>query len=357
MVQYRILAASYTHDIYTLIFDPIAGTLSIVYTSTVGHHPSWITPYPGDNSLIFTGLEEEDAKVLAMKYNNAGEGTVMVTIPSGGTFPCSLLASKEELFIANYETGGIAILPITPTAPFLLCSSPTTIEWSGSGPNQDRQTRSHPHQVVLIDEYQELLVPDLGADKVFRLKKSPDGSWKIHDHIQYEPGSGPRHIVFHDGYLYTVLELTNKVTKHRLPPLPSPPQFITSLSTFSDPPPAPPNTMFAAEILLPKLNSSFLTPYIYVSNRNDPSPDGDCIAIFSISDNSGSDALRLVNEIHTGLKHVRGMAFGGPEDKWLAVGGVNAGGVRIFERVDGGRNLKLVAVQDDVEAPTGFLWL
>jgi len=33
------------------------------------------------------------------------------------------------------------------------------------------------------------------------------------------------------------------------------------------------------------------------------------------------------------------------------------GGVRVFERVDGGRNLKLVAENSSIEAPTGFLWV
>lgn len=66
---------------------------------------------------------------------------------------------------------------------------------SGTGPNKDRQSSSHPHQVVLIEEHGELLVPDLGADKVWRLKKTPQG-WKIEGHIQYELGSGPRHVIY-----------------------------------------------------------------------------------------------------------------------------------------------------------------
>jgi 6-phosphogluconolactonase (cycloisomerase 2 family) len=93
---------------------------------------------------------------------------------------------------------------------------------------------------------------------------------------------------------------------------------------------------------------------MYISNRNDPSPEGDTIAIFSVEDPEG---LELVEEFRTGLKHVRGIAFGGPDDRWLIAGGVNGGGVSIFERIDGGRNLKLVARNENIESPTGFLWL
>lgn len=154
-----------------------------------------------------------------------------------------------------------------------------------------------------------------------------------------------------EGYLYTICELANRVVKHRFPPLPSEAEFITYTSTMSNPP--SPIDMFAAEILLPKPNSTFSTPYLYVSNRNDPSPEGDTIAILSIANPS---RLELVNEVRTGLNHVRGMEFGGMDDKWLVVGGLNAGGVKVFERVDDGKGLKAVAVNGDVDAPAGFLW-
>lgn len=112
--------------------------------------------------------------------------------------------------------------------------------------------------------------------------------------------------------------------------------------------------MLAAEILIPPTNATFPTPYLYLSNRNNPSPGGDTIAIFSISN---PDSLELIVEVKTGLNHVRGMLFGGPDDKWLVAGGANGGGIKVFERADGGRNLKAVAENDSIEAPTGFLWV
>ena len=53
---------------------------------------------------------------------------------------------------------------------------------------------------------------------------------------------------------------------------------------------------------------------------------------------------------------MRGILFGGLDDKYLVAGGVNGGGVKIFERTDGGRRLKEVARNEFVSAPTGFLW-
>jgi 6-phosphogluconolactonase (cycloisomerase 2 family) len=114
--------------------------------------------------------------------------------------------------------------------------------------------------------------------------------------------------------------------------------------------------MSAAEILLPEPNESFPETFIYTSNRNDPNPGGDTIAIFSLA--AGDDKPELVNEVRTGLTHVRGMEFGGDDNRYLVVGGVEGGGLKVFERVDGGKGLEEVAKlgADVVASPTGFLW-
>ena len=251
-------------------------------------------------------------------------------------------------------------------------ASTQSIQLHGSGPDKSRQLSSHPHQAVVYEKYQELLVTDLGSDSVCRFKKNDDGLWQLFGHVGFEAGGGPRHVALHgkasilsfhfilytcnfflDGYLFTILELKNKVVLHRFPPLPALPTFIKSTPTMSNPPPASSNQL-AAEILIPPTNEFFPTPYLYLSNRNDPSPQGDIISIFSIH-NPGS--LDLIAEIRTGLKHLRGMVFGGPNDKYLVAGGVDGGGVKVFERIDGGKSLQLVATNSSIQAPTSFLWL
>ena len=115
-----------------------------------------------------------------------------------------------------------------------------------------------------------------------------------------------------------------------------------------------PNDMLAAEILIPSTSAAFPTPYLYLSNRNDPSEEGDIISIFAIAER---DSLELVTEVRTGLKHVRGIVFGGADDKFLIAGGVQGGGVKVYERINGGKDLKVVASDATIEAPTSFLWV
>jgi 6-phosphogluconolactonase (cycloisomerase 2 family) len=160
-------------------------------------------------------------------------------------------------------------------------------------------------------------------------------------------------IQFSDGDIFTLLELKSKIARHRFPALPALPSFVKSTPTMSNPPPAP-TDMLAAEVAIPPKNAAFPTSYLYLSNRNDPSPEGDIISIFSIEE---PDSLDLVAEFRTGLNHLRGMVFGGPDDRYVIAGGANGGGVKVFERINDGKSFKLVAALDSVKAPTGFLWL
>ncbi|KAL0955550.1 hypothetical protein HGRIS_001787 [Hohenbuehelia grisea] len=348
---YRILVPSYTNAISTIEFDPQASTISVVSSTEAGHQPSWVTQHPDDPSLLFAGLEQTEGEVVAIKYDSEWKGEVVARISSGGADPCSLLAHKAELFVANYSSGTVSVLPISTSPPYFLADAPTATQLVGSGPNAQRQESSHAHQVYTHNTLDgvELLVPDLGSDKVWRFGKSDDGSWKIRGHVAYPAGAGPRHVAAHDGQLFTVLELTNEVAKYKFPLLPGEPQFVASAPTVAKAPPSPHN-MLASEILVPLPNETFPEVLVYVSNRNDPSPEGDAISIYTAE-------MEQVAEVRTGLNHIRGMTFGGAGDKWLIAGGVNGGGIAIFERVDGGRQLKKIATKPDLKSPTGFLWV
>ena len=101
MTGYRILVASYTDRITSLLFDPTGPSLKVTSEVKVGARPSWLTVHPSDPSLIFTGLENLEGVVVALKYDNDGNGTIVGQIPSGGADPASLLATTDTLFVGN----------------------------------------------------------------------------------------------------------------------------------------------------------------------------------------------------------------------------------------------------------------
>lgn len=96
-------------------------------------------------------------------------------------------------------------------------------------------------------------------------------------------------------------------------------------------------------------------PFIYVSNRNEALPAGDTIAIFApASKDDKEKPFRYLGSVATGLKHLRAISLGGPESQYLIAGGVNGGGVKIFERK--GATLQEIA-SVHVEKPCSFIWL
>jgi 6-phosphogluconolactonase (cycloisomerase 2 family) len=78
-----------------------------------------------------------------------------------------------------------------------------SIQLHGSGPDKSRQQSSHPHQAVVYEKYQELLVPDLGSDSVWRFKRNDDGLWQLIGHVGFEAGGGPRHVALHGKHLFS----------------------------------------------------------------------------------------------------------------------------------------------------------
>lgn len=221
-MSYRILVGSYSDQVYTLSFDPNIPSLSLVSSVTVGHHPSWLTPHPKDLSLVFAGVEQSDGKIVALKFDDSGKGIIVGELPSGGADPCTLLATGDQLLVANvsrsyqnyhsrllntcvmqYSSGTLTAIPLSSDPPFLTPSGNAILRFTGSGPDKERQEASHPHQVILHPDRDELLVPDLGSDKTRRLARAQGGSWEVRGELQYTPGSGPRHIAFYSACLNT----------------------------------------------------------------------------------------------------------------------------------------------------------
>ena len=347
---HHIVVSSYSSSLATVAFtEPTAsstGSLSVVSSTEVGFHPSWAVGHPLDKSLVFTGLEEMEGKIVVLKYDAQGKGTIVAESEKGtASCPCHLIIDEEgtELIVANYIPGSVATFSISKDAPYLLSPRPIA-KWqpdsSSLGPNKERQQDGpHAHEVVLHNG--ELLVADLGTDHVWRYHKpSKNAGWTLKGKIIYPAGAGPRHLIVHPQTksIYTILELTSGLAKHTYPEG----EYVTHKSTLRG---EVAQDMLAAEILIPSQE-----PLIYVSNRNDPDPKGDTIGVFS------QDSFELVAEHRTGLKHMRGMKFVGKDQKYVVAGGANNNTVKVFGRADGGKAFEEVA-SVEVEAPTGFLVL
>lgn len=100
-MAHRILVASDASNITTLYFDSAAGSLEVSSDITIGHHPSWLTSHKSHPSMVFTGLEQSDGKIVALRYDEHGGGVVVSEASSAGQEPCCVLATRDEILIAN----------------------------------------------------------------------------------------------------------------------------------------------------------------------------------------------------------------------------------------------------------------
>ncbi|KAG6828635.1 hypothetical protein H0H92_007227 [Tricholoma furcatifolium] len=361
MVAFTILAGGYDVFVATYLFNSTSSSLSLLGTSPTGTDPSWITLHPTNKSILYAVNEITPGALQSFSIQQNGSlSPVLDTISSGGDGPAFATAlSTGSVAILNYGSGDGRIIPTEPSDPTTFIDSAPLITF----PPPPAPNVSHPH--MALQHGTEVLVSDLGADKIWRLAPSPAGNYFIQGFIPQPVNSGPRHIAIANDRLFVLHELASSLTVQRIP---APPNgtapIIDSVSIIPPNPPAG-AAFAAAEILIPAPTAQFPVPYIYVSNRNTgvQDPRGDAIAIFEhVNAGTPFEGLKLVRHVYTGLDQPRGMEFG-PEDgrggeAFLAVAGVaGTAGTKIFKRTEGGTNLELVTTNLDIPTRSTFVWL
>ncbi|MCA0293835.1 MAG: lactonase family protein [Actinobacteria bacterium] len=199
--------------IWRTLLDLDTGTLSDTRQAAITPAPSYLAWGPG--GVLYAVNEELDGGLTAWR-RNAGSLEPLGHSATQGTHPCHLHVHAETstVVVTNYSSGSVAVIRLDANgvpeegAPHLL-------RFEGSGPHPDRQESSHPHYVVSVPDQPYLLVSDLGADCVRRLRPAPHRELLADDGVavRLPAGAGPRHAAFSaDGrWLYLVGELDGRV--------------------------------------------------------------------------------------------------------------------------------------------------
>ncbi|KAG8770619.1 hypothetical protein FRC12_004160 [Ceratobasidium sp. 428] len=327
--------------------------LLLIGKSDSGPNPSWISTHPLNSSILLSTNEENPIGGLSTFMITDRANGVVERISNASSFgadPAYLaaLSSARQVAVMNFSSGNGTFIPLG--EDLLTLDEPQAQKITFDAPV------SNPHQVVEIGD--EILIPDLGADKVWRLKQEPSTgqdpvpNWKVRGFVQQPAGSGPRHIAVHEGILYTLHEKASTLSSQTLPPLDSGAEPKT-ISTFSVLPPGANQSAFAAaELVLDEKRK-----LLYASNRDlSPSPDprGDAIAIFSF-DCDGN--LEPTNQVFTGLNRIRAMAHGGPDNVYIAAAGQAGGGLAVFEKVNNTLVDRARLPAGSIDEPASFVWL
>ena len=299
-----------------------AGTLSgfgaSVATNASGTNPSWLEY----SALVYSVNEAFPGRVFAHTRALEPRGSVS----SGGDGPVSaqrgLLRSSDLLFVANYNGGSAAVLPIARDGT--LGEAVKVFQFEGTGPVKDRQDKSYAHQVRVAQDGRYVYVCDLGADEIHRLHVTKDGQVELDGKTSVPAGSGPRHLALYEGYAYLAAELSNTVhafTRNSV---------TGELTPLGEPLPAyPPNTNYnATGLTTAEIDVSPDGKFVYVSSRGDE--DEDHIAIYA-RETDGSLCFKHWVSTHGKMPRHLSLSLD-KHASLLAVANQGSGNVVIFKR-------------------------
>jgi 6-phosphogluconolactonase len=335
---YDLLVGTYTggksEGIYVYRFDTKTGDATRVSVAKTVN-PSYlavsrdrrfvyaVNELPGDN-----GPATQRGGVSAFGFDPAsGQLTFLNHVSAEGNDPCylSLAPDGRHLFVANYSIaadpgGSFAVLPVGDDGK--LGAAVLTVHHEGGGPVKGRQDNAHVHSTVFSPDGRFLYAQDLGADKLFTYRYTPDGSGGLVSPAEwrYTPmkaGSGPRHLVFgNDGrHAYLANELTATVTVLRDQDGRLVPEQIEPLAEPG----------FKGVVAAAALHLSPDARFLYVSNRGDAND----ISIFAVDEASGK--LSRVGRQSTNGRAPREFAID-PTGQWLIVGNQDSDTAYVFRR-------------------------
>ncbi|CAF0973060.1 unnamed protein product [Rotaria sp. Silwood1] len=184
-----IYACRLTHD----------GQLLPLHENKSGQGPSWLL---AQDDLLYAANEHDDKiEIFTIDDSIQGRLTSKNIISSQGSTPCSLDidSTGKWLAVANYGGNGSSNFVLLPLNKSNIPeeNNAQIVSIDGHGPNHDRQSHSHCHQVKFYQN--NLYVIDLGTDTI-NVYHYDDTNGQAHlhcDRIKTQPGAGPRHILFH----------------------------------------------------------------------------------------------------------------------------------------------------------------
>ena len=328
MTVHRILVGTYTHDIakgiYWATFDDEKGQFECLELAVKSDNPAFLCRIDNHvyavNEAMEGGLSGFELRADNLQFINRRS--------SLGSLPCHITARRQWIAVANYGSGSVAVFQRESNGA--IGHNNILVHHEGSGPNNERQECAHAHEVHAVSD-SELLVPDLGVDRVYHYRLSPLGELSLDPATtSLQPGSGPRHIVVHPKFplFYLINELSNTVAvidrhdnHHEQAIISTLPDNYRGSST-------------TAEIQLSEDGR-----FVYASNRGHNS-----IVTMAIDDRGIPGEPSWVSTMG---EHPRFFCLD-PTEKWLLVANQQSDNVAVYPGVDG----RPTALVQTASAPT-----
>lgn len=338
-----LYVGTYTDDhrsdgIYLLRMDPRSGQLRSVGSANAGANPSFLALHPSGRVLYAVNEVDKGAVGAFAIAGDTGALTRLDEAPSEGKAPCFVSVDKSGrvVFIANYESGSVALLPLQTDGSVAAATS--VVQHSGSGPVADRQSQPHAHCIVADPSNRFALAADLGADRVFVYRLDLDGNSLRHiegGDARMRAGAGPRHLAFHPTlpFVFVANELDSTVATLRFD---AEHGALSLRETRSTLPAGWTGANFPADIHVAPSGRT-----LYVSNRGHNS-----LAVCSVAE---SGALTLDQVVPTDGDWPRNFSLD-PTGRWLLVANQRSNSIVVFGRDE--RTGKLTPTSQRIDVPS-----
>jgi 6-phosphogluconolactonase len=242
-------------------------------------------------------------------------------VASAGSGPCQISVdhSGQALFVANYGSGSSASFQLGGNGH--LSAAVSQFQYSGHGPNKERQESAHTHCTAVSPDNRWVLVNDLGLDRIMVYRLDPSTAKLTPNDPPYwsaKPGVGPRHLAFHPkaGWAYSVNEMASSIDALAWN---TETGTLKPLQTVSTLPADFHGENTAAEIAVDATGH-----FVYASNRGH-----DSVAVFAINQNTGQ--LKPVNFTPAGGQQPRFFTLD-PTGLWLLTANQQTGNIVVFKR-------------------------
>jgi len=301
--------------IYHLTFDDETGKLSratlVAEQAGAGflaRHPTLPVLYSTGNGVSSWRIEGKRLEPLNAQPTGDG-GAAHITVDRTG----------KVLLSAQYGGGSITSYPLA--ADGSIGERATLMEHADpSGVVKNRQASCHPHWVGTSPDNRFVLVPDLGADKIYVYRlDAATGQLTRHGSVDTPPGGGPRHFKFHPsgrwGYVVNEMALTVSVLDWNADQ--GELTLRQTIPTLSEEQKAGETTNSGSEIRVHPTGK-----FVYAANRGH-----DTITAFAVGDSNGE--LTLIEQEPVRGSIPRNFNLD-PTGRWLLAAGRDSNTLAVF---------------------------
>lgn len=311
-----------SEGVYHLSLNEATGELSAATLAAKADKPGFLAKHPKLDVLYSTSREGvvawrivrregEPPRLEQMGARRSGDGSAShVSVDRAGAV----------LFSAQYGGGSVASYPLKEDGAIGMRVSLLEHD-EPSGVVPDRQKECHPHWAGPSPDNQYVLVPDLGADRVYVHKlDAHSGRLTPHGSVATPPGGGPRHLKFHPGgrWAYVVNEMGMSVNVLRYDADKGELSLVETVPTLSQQQIDHESTNSGAEVRMHPTGR-----FLYVSNRGH-----DSVTVFRVDESTGRLTLVEVEPIRGAWPRNFGLS---PSGKWLLAAGGESHTLAVFE--------------------------